>query len=309
MKIFIVSPNIDILITKNLKDKLTAIGCEIIYISDIKPLLEVTELYEGTEERILAIDPDFCNWRVENEVIEKIPNLKAIILQTDAFDWVDVSYCKEKEIPVVNLRGSSTEAVAEWALIMALNTARNIPKIVKNGWVQDYNLQGVELKDKAAGIIGMGRIGSRIAELVSGIGMNTQYWSRRQSNEEYKYVELGQLMKTSDVIFLALPLSHETKGMITSEMIDTMRKTAIFVSIVNHGIYDHEYLLNKTKNEEIFGYAFEEEGGKTFNNYEGNVWAGPALGWCTTESFRKNTELWVEATILASKGEFPTKVN
>src|SRR3989344_9125622 len=123
MKVFILSPNIGVLFTNDLKDKLTKSGHEIVYVSDIKQLLEVAELYEGTEERILAIDPDFCNWRVENEVIEKIPNLKAIILQTDAFDWVDVSYCKEKEIPVVNLRGSSTEAVAEWALIMALNTA------------------------------------------------------------------------------------------------------------------------------------------------------------------------------------------
>lgn len=209
----------------------------------------------------------------------------------------------------MHLVGFSTEAVAEWALMMTLNTARQIPKVIRGGWAQDYDLQGMELKGKMAGIIGMGRIGGRIAELMSGIGMDVQYWSRRQNNDKFDYVELDRLMSTSNVILLAIPLSPETKGIITAEMINTMKKTGIFVSVVNHGIYDHELLVEKTKSGEIFGYAFEDEGGKTFDKHEGNILAMPALGWCTTDSFKKNAELWVEAIILASRGEFPTKVN
>src|SRR3981081_364681 len=103
MKIFIISPNADVLFTPELKAKLDTAG-EIILNKDIKPLSEVTELFAGDEERILAIDPDFCEWKVPNEIIDKIPNLKAICLQTTSFSWVDVNYAKEKSIPVVNLR-------------------------------------------------------------------------------------------------------------------------------------------------------------------------------------------------------------
>lgn len=79
MKIFIVSPNVDVLFTKQLRAELEAVG-DVTYVSNIKPLKEITELFGGDEPRILAIDPDFCDWKVSNEIIDAIPNLKAICL-------------------------------------------------------------------------------------------------------------------------------------------------------------------------------------------------------------------------------------
>ncbi len=308
MKIFLVSPSVDILFKKEQLAQLEKLG-DLHVVKTIKPLLEVEELFDGTEDRILAIDPDFVEWKLSNDVLAKMPNLKAIVLQTTSFDWLDVKYCAEKKIPVVNLRGFSSEAVAEWALWLALTTARNVPVIAKGNWEQNYSFPGVELKGKKAGVIGIGRIGSRIAELSKGVGMNVSYWSRRKSSDMYGWVELENLMSDSDIIFLALPLSPETKGIIPAEMINKMKKTAIFVSVVNHGIYDHDLLIKSAEAGKIYGYAFEEEGGKTFTKYKGNVCAVPALGWCTTDSMSKNVEQWIEAITLAIKGQFPNKVS
>ncbi len=97
----------------------------------------------------MAIDPDFCDWKFPNEVIDKIPNLNAIHLQTTSFSWVDVDYCKQKDIPVVNLRGFSSIAVAEWATMLTLTLARRLPVVIKDSWKLDYDKhRGFELRGK-----------------------------------------------------------------------------------------------------------------------------------------------------------------
>lgn len=67
-------------------------------------------------------------------------------------------------------------------------------------------------------------------------------------------------------------------------------------------------MLQLAADGKIGGYAFEDEK-NPFGHYQGNVWNGPALGWCTNESMSKNAEQWVESVVLAAKGEYPTQVN
>ena len=74
MKIIILSPNADLLFTDELKGKIKSAG-EAVFIKDIKPLLDVSELYDS-EQKIVAIDPDFCEWNVPKEVIEKMKNVQ-----------------------------------------------------------------------------------------------------------------------------------------------------------------------------------------------------------------------------------------
>jgi len=120
------------------------------------------------EEKIICLDPDFCDWTVPNSVFDSL-NLKAVILQTTSFSWIDIDYAKSKDIPVVNLRGFSSIAVAEWVTMMVLNIARKLPIVIKDDWKQDYTKhQGIELRGKTAGIVGMGRIGAAIAENMAG---------------------------------------------------------------------------------------------------------------------------------------------
>src|SRR5882757_14380 len=123
MKIFIMSPIAEKMFTKEQRAALNGAG-DIMIFSQIKPFEQLTELYEGNEPRIIAIDPDFSDWKFPNEVMDKIPNLKAICLQTTDFTWGDAKHAAERDIPVVDLRGFSRIAVAEWATLMALSVAR-----------------------------------------------------------------------------------------------------------------------------------------------------------------------------------------
>lgn len=307
MKIFIISPNIDTFFSSEQIDLLNKAG-EIVFHKKMTSYEEVPGLFEGSEDRVLAIDPDFSDWKLPNEIVEKIPNLKVIVLQTTSFSWVDVDFAKSKGIPVVNLRGFSSIAVSEWATMMMLNLARKLPLVVKDNWNQDYTKhKGIELRGKTAGVVGLGNIGTAIAENCKGLGMSVQYWSKNSTDERFSRVELETLMKTSDVILPVVAQNSETQGMLTDEMLKSMKKSAIFVSVI-HNVYNHDMLLEMVKNGDLYGYGFEDPKAR-IADFAGNVWAGPELAWCTEDSMRKNAVQWIEAIINASKGEYPTKVN
>lgn len=231
-----------------------------------------------------------------------------MVLQTTSFSWVDSEHVGKKGVPVVNLRGFSSIAVAEWATMMAMNVARGVPVVSQDSWKQDYvKHQGIELRGKTAGVVGLGNIGTAIAENCKGLGMKVQYWSKNSKDDRFKKVSLDSLLKTSDVIFPAVAQNDETKGLIKDKMLKSMKKSAIFISIVHH-VYNHELLLSLAKENKIFGYAFETSKPE-FGKYKGNVWAGPELAWCTEDSMRKNAEQWVETIIKASKGKYPRRIN
>lgn len=307
MKIFLLSPSLKTLFTAGQLEKLRLAG-DLVLQEKIIPFCRVAGLTTGRENKILAIDPDFCNWRFPNQIIDKIPNLKAIVLQTTSFSWMDGNYLSKKGIPVVNLRGFSSIAVAEWAVMMALVLIRRLPLVIQDGWKQDFvKHQGDELRDKTAGVIGLGNVGTAIAENCRGLGMRVQYWSKNTRDKRFKEISLKALMKTSDIIFPAVAQNDETNGLISDTMLKSMKRTSVFVSVV-HRVYNHDLLLDMAKDGRLFGYGFETSKPE-FGKFKGNVWAGPELAWCTNESMKKNSALWIEAIINATKNKFPTRIN
>lgn len=306
-KIIIISPNVDVLLSEEQLEILRGVG-EVVLVKDSKPLLEVSELYEGTESRIVAIDPDFCEWSFPNDVIDKIPNLQAICLQTTSFSWVDLEHTKDLDIPVTNLRGFSSVAVAEWATMLVLALARRVPLQIKDGWKPDYEKhRGLELRGKTAAVIGLGRIGTAVAENLAGLGMDVQYWSRSSRDERFRYAELEDLVRSSDVIVSTIAHTKETETLLSDELVKSMKPTALLVDMA-HPIYNTELVLQMAAEGKLGGYALEDEK-NSFGHYAGNVWNGPALAWSINESMSKNAALWVESILNASKGDFPTKVN
>lgn len=306
MKIFLLSPIAHQLLNDEQIGQLQSAG-ELVIIDKIKPIQELSDLTSGDQDRILAIDPDFCQWKITNEDIDKIPNLKAIVLQTTSFSYIDVAYCKEKGISVVNLRGFSSLAVAEWAMMAALNLARKIPLLIKDGWKLDFSKhKGYELRGKTAGVIGLGRIGKLVAANCKGMGMQVQYWSRQTRDDRFTFTELSALMISSDVIFLALPKNEETAVLLTEGLLRSMKKTAIFVRTGFPP--NHELLLQMIKDGDLYGYAFDEDE-STFNECHGNVWASPPNAWLTDESTARNAEQWVDAIVRATKGDYTNAVN
>ncbi len=306
MKLIVISPNVKTLFTDDLLQKLRSHG-ELELIETIQPITAIKEL-QTLDEKVVAIDPDYCDWNVTKADIESMSNVKAIVLQSTSFSWIDHKAAAEKNIPVVNLRDWCTVAVAEWAIMIMLMLARKTPVFIRDGYKQDFGKhQGMELRGKTVGVIGLGNIGTAFAENALGLGMQVQYWSKHSTDDRFNKVELETLMKTSDVIFPAVAQNEETSGLLTDDLLKSMKKTAIFVSIV-HRIYNHDLLVEMVNTDKLFGYGFES-GTPVFDQYQGNIWGGPELAWCTVDSFKRNAEVWVNQVIEAANGNYPNKVN
>jgi len=313
MKAFVFDPLWASLLTKDHEAKLAGARVEVVLSSEIKPLSDKTELYQGSEDRIICLNPDYVDWSLKSEVYSSVPSLKAIITASTSFGWIEDAYATKNGIPIVNIRNFSTDAVAEWSVMMMLNLARRTPLLIKADFPLNFGsdfqtYQGKNLVGKKVGIIGLGNIGSAIAKRCEGLGMEVFYWSKSAKDSNHRAVDLEIIFKQSDIIFPTMADNAETQGIITNEILGSMKSDAIFVSIV-HKYYNHDLLLKMVEDGELFGYGFEDEKPSQFSSYKGNIWGVPAYAWCTEGSLTKSMDLFVEAIVEASKDSFPNKVN
>lgn len=312
MKAFIFDPLWDELITNELKNQLVSSGIQTVVTKEIAPLSDCKELFEGDAERILCLNPDYVNWKLTVDDYKDIPNLKAILGAATSFSWIDMALANKNDVAVCNIRNFSTQAVAEWATTMMFNVARQVPRLIKDGFPLDFDkdfmkYRGVELRGKTVGVVGLGNIGNAIAERCAGLGMTVTYWSKSQKDTDYEYVELDELFANSDVIFPAMALNDESKKLITPELLQSMKPEAMFISVV-HELFDEQRVLDMVKDRKLFGFGFEASPA-SFEKYEGNVWAAPAYAWVTDGSMNNSMAKWVDNMIAASQGKFPSKVN
>ncbi len=312
MKAFIFDPLWDELITPELEGSLKASGLQIIVTKEVAPLSNCKDLFEGNEDRLLCLNPDYVSWKLGADDYKNIPNLKAILGAATSTSWIDKSYANEHDIAVCDIRNFSTEAVAEWAITMLMNVARQTPRLIKDGFPLDFDkdfmkYRGIELHGKKAGIIGLGHIGSAIADRCAGLGMEVVFWSRSPKQSNYQSVELEQLLSQCDVLFPAMELNDETKTILDDDLLQTMKSSAIFISIV-HGLFNQELVLSMVNEGRLFGFGFEAEPG-TFNDFKGNVWAAPSYAWATDTTMHNSMVKWVENIVNASKGNYLHRVN
>lgn len=142
--------------------------------------------------------------------MESLPNLKGVCLSTTSFGWIDLDYCKKRHLPVSNIPGYSRESVAEHALALLLCLAKRIIVSDRRTQKGQYKMEkGFELKGKTLGIIGLGSIGSRIAELGLAIGMRVIAYNR--SPKSMPGVEMKTLAEVLSVNLTLFPLAPLTR--------------------------------------------------------------------------------------------------
>ena len=267
---------------------------------------------EDEEEKILVIDPDWYNWDVNAEHIGKIKNLKGICLSTTAFDWIDLDYCKNNNIPVCNIPKYSTDSVAEYAIFLMMCLAKKYPIQAKTNFKMDYSkyMLNTEIRNKTAGIIGLGTIGSKIAKMCNALGMNVIYWNRSEKDNNYRRVDLETIFKEADFIFPTFATNSETKQLITDELINIMNGNAL-INVINNPreLYNHDLLINRAEKEEI-SYAFELYGNeKKMYEYKGNIMATAPYAFYTKEAIDRLVSIWCDNIIALANNEPQNVVN
>lgn len=282
--------------TKEQIENLSKYG-NLIFIEDFFDL-DNAPYINDSEEKILMADPDWYNWNLRKEHISKIKNLKAICINTTAFDWIDWNYCNDNKIIVTHTPKYSTDSVAEYAIFLLMCLAKKLPLQIKSNYKLQYNhnMLNTEIRNKTVGIIGMGTIGSRIAELCNSLGMNIYYWSKSPKKNTYKRVEIDDIFKEADFIIPTFATNEETKKIITDERIKMMNGNSLINIIINPvEIYNHELMLKKAENNEI-SYAFEDYNNITLENYKGNVMTTAPYSFYTKESIDRLVKLWCDNT-------------
>ena len=261
--------------------------------------LDSAEYLKDDEEKILMADPEWYHWNLRKDHISKIKNLKAICINTTAFDWIDAQYCNNNGIIVTHTPKYSTDSVAEYAIFLMMCLAKKLPIQIKTNYKMEYSheMLNTEIRGKTVGIIGLGTIGTRIAELCSNLGMKVIYWSKNKKENSYQRVEVDEIFKKADYIIPTFATNDETRKLITDERIEMMNENNLINIIINPvEIYNHNLVLEKAGKNEI-GYAFEIYDDKTLNDFKGNVMATAPYSFYTKESIDRLVELWCNNTI------------
>lgn len=264
MKIAIFLPESDF--TPSQQEQLSKIG-EIVYLDPpvYHPLEELIKLAEGAE--ILAIDPDnFGGFEKARspltQLMETLPDLKGVALDTTSFGWGDLDYMKRRNILVSHCPGWSREAVSEHVIALLLCLAKNIVILDRKTQKGEYKLaQGFELKGKTLGIIGVGNIGSRVAELAQGIDMKVIGYNHSEKTVSGITMmnSLDDLLAEADAISINATHRDDNKDFIGKEQLAKMKDGVIIVNLADREMVNEEAMSEAIKSGKVRGYAYEGE--------------------------------------------------
>lgn len=298
MKVIFIAPKLNI--PDKLINKLKKLA-KVYFFEDDPIDIRNIKLLKEKGEKILCPFPEPMAWQFPNDFISQIPDLEAICLSTTSFSWVDGNLCRKHGIPLTHVP-NPPNGVAEGAIFMMLGVARRFAVLYKEKKFK-YEPQNFlsELKGKTMGIVGLGKIGLRIAEIGEGLGMEIVYYSRSKKQTKYKYLALEKLLMAADFIFSCLAKNEETKNFFSKEKIDLLKPSAVLVD-PNTGVVDLDYLVKKVEKEELFGAAFESDEKKT-GDFKGNIFVVPHCNWYTKETVEKKMELWFKSITSIIKGK------
>lgn len=273
-------------------------------------------LAEGAD--ILAIDPDaFGGFEKAQDgrlikLMDSLPNLKGVALATTSFGWIDLDYCRKRNIAVTNVPFYSTESVAEHAIGLLIALAKKIILTDRRTQKGGYRLDmGFELKGKTLGVIGLGHIGSRVAELGSAIGMKVIAFNRTaKQKENVEMKPLDAVLSAADALSINLADSHETKNFLTEKEIEKMKSGVIVVNLASREIVDEEAMAKALQSGKVAAYAFEGEDLENGPLAKIETAIGlQGFGWYTKEALEKAMEIWTENIIALAENSSSDRVD
>ena len=207
-----------------------------------------------------------ANGKITRRVMEAASRLIVIGRHGVGLDTVDLPAATELGVQVVNTPHATTEAVAEHAVAMMLALAKQMVRadcaLRQGQWNVRHEYIGFELKGRTLGVVGIGRIGYRVAEICKILGMTILYADMIQSPAAEgtlgaHKVTLEELLRSSDVVSLHAPLTAQTRQMIGAQQLDMMKPTAILINAARGEIVDGEALLEALTNRRIAGAGLD----------------------------------------------------
>ncbi len=250
-----------------ISDNLAPIGEQIL----LDAGLEVDNKAGLPPEELLKIIPEYDGLVIRSatnvtaEVIEAASNLKVIGRAGIGLDNVDVPTASKHGIIVMNAPDGNATTAAEHAIAMMVSLSRNIPQAtssMKEGKWEKKKFMGRELTGKTLGIIGIGRIGSIVADRAQGLKMNVIAYDPHMPEDLVKklgveLMSIAEVCKKADYISVHVPMTKDTKNLISTAEFKSMKNGAMFIDCARGGVVDEEALYEALVNKEIGGAALD----------------------------------------------------
>jgi len=228
-----------------------------------------TTTQEEVRERILDAHIVVTNKNIMNEeVLHDLDHLELICLFATGVNNIDLDYCKEHGIKVANVKGYSTDTVAQHtiALLMHLVEKNNAyDQFVKSG---EYTRNGTfsyfdnvfhDISSMTWGIVGLGNIGRKVALIANAMGAKVQYYSTsgHNSTSDYQQVDFETLLKSSDIISIHAPLNEATKYLFNEDALRQMKDNAYLINVGRGGIVEEKALVKVLNEGHLAGVGLD----------------------------------------------------
>ena len=251
-----------------------------------------------------------------SEVIDEATKLKYIGLLSTAYGKINTDYAAKRGIPVSNLAGYSTESVAEFTIAAILELTRGLEEGKKRGRHKNYSEVGInawELKDSSFGILGLGNIGQRVAELAAGFDARVSYWSRSKKNVPYNFKDIDDLIIESDFISINLSQTEETEKIFDKKRIKSLKPNCVVINTCPMELVDINALDERLSKNDIYfildhSDEMSEENLAILSKHESCI-VYPPIAYITEQARQNKQKLFINNIEAALSGKPQNQVN
>lgn len=254
---------------------------------------------------------------INEKVLGSASKLKFISINSTGFDLVDLKSAKAKDVTVSNVPDFSTEAVAEHTIALMLATIRKIPfgnnEMRQNPFEvdpaikRDLRYKGWDIKGKTLGIVGLGKIGIRVAQLGKALGMNVIAYNRTPKKVPgVKLKSLHEVLSESDVVSIHLSLNTETENIIGKKELQLMKPHAVLINAGRGKHIDTKALYEVLKENKIGGAGLDVLAEFSKDNpllTLENIVLTPHVAWFTDEALENMASIIVKNVEAFVKGK------
>ncbi len=191
----------------------------------------------------------FIYSKLNRESLQKFSNLKLIVTRSTGYDHIDLAYCKEKGISVVNVPSYGASSVAEQTFALILSISRKLLETIERSRRGDFSLEGLrgfDLNGKTLGVIGEGEIGKKVIEIALCFGMHVLVYTPHPGAERERlhYVPLDELLAQSHIVTLHVPYNPQTHHLINRDNIKKFKKGSILINTARGPLVETQAILD-----------------------------------------------------------------
>ncbi len=240
----------------------------------IPPNLEMVVAKPGSPEFKAALADAVClvgfgDRTMDDAFYKSAPNLKLVQLLSAGYDRCDIEAARRAGVPICNNGGANSTAVSEHAILLMLAISRRIvwqhENVAAGRWRgnNQEEIKLYELRGRKLGIIGLGTIGKKTARLAKAFGMDVQYYDTARLTEDeadalgVRFALFDEVLRTSDLVSLHVPLTPETRHMIGAAEFKRMKPTAYLINTCRGPVVDEPAMIDALTNGTIAGAGLD----------------------------------------------------